>query len=412
MNLKNRLDIYKKNSKNNFSVETTNSLEFIKDKKIDKNNDENKPNDFTLPEKNFIEKIQSRFSKHPQKKSLSFSVPENIYISEKKYYNAKELLFFDLETTGLGSGPNTYAFIVGFGLFHENEFTVKQFFLPSPGLENVFLKEILEQYTTENEIRKTLVSFNGKSYDLPLLKRRMQHTLNISLSNRDHIDLYPLLKKIFPQKPSRLLDAENKILGFSRTDDLSGKYAPQAYFEFLKFGHDEKVKRIMRHNAIDIASLGSLILKVHAAIVDSHQGNLSWAPRVHRLEGSDIWKKQLLVQQKDRLAIDHENLGILYRRGKEYHRAVISFLRAAKGGRGQSLVHGVRLLAFRLNKQKSAKSLIQYGYNHFEAGVQQKLWEIENRLQGKTIATPNRLGKGICPYSQNQKHLFLNDRLP
>ena len=83
-------------------------------------------------------------------------------------FDVKKSLFFDTETTGLSGGSGTYIFLAGFGYFEDNFFIIKQFFLPDLPAESEMLKSIHELLSRFNN----LVTFNGKSYDWPLLKDR------------------------------------------------------------------------------------------------------------------------------------------------------------------------------------------------------------------------------------------------
>ncbi len=170
-------------------------------------------------------------------------------------------LFFDLETTGLAGGAGTFAFLLGFAFFEEKRLKVVQYFLPDYGREYYLfreLQEILDSFAT-------LVSFNGKSYDLPLLKSRF--VLNrIEWQGRRllHFDLLHAARRLWKDSfpACDLGTLEENLLRRRRNDDIPGAYIPQAYFTFLQTGVVHDIKRIIHHNYLDLVSLAELLIRV------------------------------------------------------------------------------------------------------------------------------------------------------
>ena len=105
-----------------------------------------------------IEDSFQTFLKLPVLTKGDFSEPINIF----------DILFFDLETTGLAGGAGTYPFLIGIAFFEEEKFTVIQYFLPEYD-RDVFAYIDIKNYV---QFKSILGSFNGKSYDYPLLKNR------------------------------------------------------------------------------------------------------------------------------------------------------------------------------------------------------------------------------------------------
>ena len=96
------------------------------------------------------------------------------------------LLFFDLETTGLRGGAGTVAFVVGFGCFEGSRFHVWQFVLPSFAGE----RRLLAAVTAAVSRAHTVVTFNGKSFDVPFMEMRwLYHRLATPLPALRHLDL-------------------------------------------------------------------------------------------------------------------------------------------------------------------------------------------------------------------------------
>src|SRR5881398_3526797 len=78
-------------------------------------------------------------------------------------------LFLDTETTGLAGGTGTYAFLIGLGWWDAGGLQVEQLFMRDFTVEH----SILQELSTRVVERPVLVTFNGKSFDWPLLENRM-----------------------------------------------------------------------------------------------------------------------------------------------------------------------------------------------------------------------------------------------
>src|SRR5690606_34269891 len=113
--------------------------------------------------------------------------------------DAEKLLFFDTETTGLGLGAGNVPFMLGFGYFERQTFVVEQCLIRHPGEEPAML-----EYFAGRLARCThIVSYNGRSFDWPVLKNRyVLNRLDFPESHLRHIDfLYPsrsLWKRVLP----------------------------------------------------------------------------------------------------------------------------------------------------------------------------------------------------------------------
>ena len=171
-------------------------------------------------------------------------------------FRANELAFYDLETTGLSGGSGNIAFLIGFGVQKSEKFTVTQLFLSDYPGEAALIK----RYAELIQANQPQVSYNGRSFDSQVLKVRF-------LLNRmppripEQIDLlYPsrrLWKGVLPNLSLGTLERE--VLGFFREDDLPGREAPDAWFEWLK-GDEKRIGGVFTHNADDIVSLARLLV--------------------------------------------------------------------------------------------------------------------------------------------------------
>jgi uncharacterized protein YprB with RNaseH-like and TPR domain len=167
--------------------------------------------------------------------------------------------FIDTETTGLAGGSGTYAFMIGVGRFEGNEFLLAQFFLRGPAEEPAMLAA-LDEFLTPCQ---TVVSFNGKAFDMPLIQARyITNGAPPPLKEVPHLDLLHLARRLWRQRlPSRALGyLEEHILGQTRTEeDTPGWMIPEMYFDYLRSGDARPLKGIFYHNATDILSMVTLL---------------------------------------------------------------------------------------------------------------------------------------------------------
>lgn len=173
----------------------------------------------------------------------------------------RDCLFLDTETTGL-NGAGTLAFMVGVGFFEDDAFVVRQYFLRDPGEEPamlLLLHELIQAYSA-------LITFNGRSFDVPLLDGRfLMNRLACDLLDRAHIDLLPLARRLWRQRFSScsLSALEENLLGIERTrEDVPGWLIPSLYYQYLQTGDGREIARIFYHNRIDILSMVTLATRI------------------------------------------------------------------------------------------------------------------------------------------------------
>jgi uncharacterized protein len=170
----------------------------------------------------------------------------------------EHILFMDTETTGLSGGTGTMAFLVGLGYFSENGFIIDQFFLDDPVNEIALLNEVSNVFSHY----KVLATFNGSSFDIPLLKARfILNRMNSPFQNKSHLDLLHLSRKIWKLRLAslKLRDLENEILDFKREEnEVPGWLVPQIYFDFIRSRDARPLKGVFYHNRMDVFSLALL----------------------------------------------------------------------------------------------------------------------------------------------------------
>jgi len=160
----------------------------------------------------------------------------------------------DTETTGLAGGTGTYPFIIGIGFWSKNRFVVRQYILRDFSEEPAQLSAFTEDLNETS----SLLTYNGKSFDIPLLRTRFRiNRLKVPFTDYPHIDLLHPCRRIYRNHFDifNLTYLEAMILGFERTDDVPSHLIPKIYFDFLQNRDDDLLIPILYHNRDDIISL-------------------------------------------------------------------------------------------------------------------------------------------------------------
>lgn len=159
----------------------------------------------------------------------------------------------DTETTGLAGGTGTVAFMLGMAEMNDDGLYLRQWILTAFAGESALLRCFAEALNGAD----LLVSYNGASYDLPLLRDRWRLALRAHMPDWPHIDWLHVTRALFQRRwhNCRLETAERQLLGLEREDDLPGSQAPAAWNIFLRLGQAADLQRVVRHNALDVISL-------------------------------------------------------------------------------------------------------------------------------------------------------------
>ncbi len=186
-------------------------------------------------------------------------------------------LFLDTETTGLAGGTGTYAFMVGIAWWDAGGLQVEQIFMRDLDEEHSLLLELSERMKQ----RPVLVTFNGKSFDWPLLETRFRMTRSFAdFRPKLHLDLLHPSRQLWRLRIGsvRLRDLERQVLGgrertlgWTRHDDIDSSLIPQMYFDYLRHGAAEQLVGVFRHNQMDLRGLAALSGKI-LSLLDSGNG--------------------------------------------------------------------------------------------------------------------------------------------
>jgi uncharacterized protein len=182
-------------------------------------------------------------------------------------------LFLDTETTGLAGGTGTYAFLVGLAWWDAGGLQVEQFLMRDFTEEYSLLQELAERVKE----RPVLLTFNGKSFDWPLLENRFAMTRSIPAPKlATHLDLLHPARALWKLRVGsvRLVELERNVLdpqrlGWRRDDDVDSALIPQHYFDYLRGGPAQPLAGIVRHNQMDLRGLAALFCKINAMLSES-----------------------------------------------------------------------------------------------------------------------------------------------
>jgi uncharacterized protein YprB with RNaseH-like and TPR domain len=176
-------------------------------------------------------------------------------------------LFLDTETSGLAGGTGTWAFLFGAARVEGGALVVRQFLLSRLDAEAAYLEAV----AGEIEGAGLLVSYNGKTFDAPLLSTRFRLVGRSSpLDGKPHLDLLGLVRRAFGRvwPDCRLATAEQRLLGLSRVGDLPGSEAPEAWLAWLRRGEAERLGGVLGHNRQDLLSLVALAVPMARSLCD------------------------------------------------------------------------------------------------------------------------------------------------
>jgi uncharacterized protein len=180
----------------------------------------------------------------------------------------QQWLFLDTETTGLAGGTGTYPFLVGIAWWDAGGLEVEQFFMREHSEEHSLLVALAERLSE----RRVLVTFNGKSFDWPLLETRYRMTRTIKPpAPRAHLDFLHPARNLWRLRLGsvRLPELERHVLGWNRGADVISELIPQVYFDYLRGGPPEPLVSIFHHNQMDLRGLAGLASRVLSVLANA-----------------------------------------------------------------------------------------------------------------------------------------------
>ena len=187
------------------------------------------------------------------------------------------LLFVDLETTGLMGGAGTYAFLVGCAWFDGGSFRIRQYLMSNPMVERSMLGAIAELAGEAG----TVVTYNGKTFDLPLIETRyLFHRLDTPFAGLPHVDMLHPARRLWRGHATggdeygmvdagcRLQTLERTLCGFEREGDVPGFEIPDRYFRYVRTGDARPLEGVLEHNRLDLLSLALVTARAAQLVED------------------------------------------------------------------------------------------------------------------------------------------------
>ena len=302
-----------------------------------------------------------------------------------------DLLFFDLETTGLSGGAGTVAFLAAFGRFaapgdFPPRIEITQYLLLDYPGEADFIENVMAEFNPKGLASPPFaVSYNGKSFDSQILKTRCFMN-GIMPAPYFHADLLHPARRLWRrQLPDCSQSAiELSVLGLDRSGDLPGAMAPDIWFSFLRNGENRQLLSVCDHNERDIRGLASLFLAL---------AEIAAAP----------------LKSRDRFRFDEEALALCWRRslkrnplffGEEYRQGELLLESAAKNGRPRAAIVMAKAAEWQYGDPALALAYTVRALQ--ETGLQERLREdlekrrarLERKSGGKQ-PTPPQNGRGM-----------------
>jgi uncharacterized protein len=177
-------------------------------------------------------------------------------------------LFLDTETTGLSGGTGTVAFLVGLAWREADGLAFAQYFLCDFNQEAALLWAVGQCVRDAG----VLITYNGRSFDWPLLQTRLVMR-RAAWPSPPHLDLLMLARRIFkPRLPDCALQTlEQAVLDLHRADDLPGSLIPSRYFAWLRGGEPHVMDSVFIHNRQDVLSMALLLARFQAVLCGSQE---------------------------------------------------------------------------------------------------------------------------------------------
>ena len=167
-------------------------------------------------------------------------------------------LYLDTETTGLSGGAGTVAFLVGLAWWQQGSLVLEQLLVRALGEEGPMLARVRERL----EAASMLVTFNGKSFDMPLLRTRFVMARMDAPPSPPHLDLLHVARRVHGKRVKngcRLVAIERDVLGFERHDDVESGDVSACYLHFLRTGDARSLLGVIEHNAWDVVAMAAMV---------------------------------------------------------------------------------------------------------------------------------------------------------
>ncbi|MCA9603462.1 MAG: ribonuclease H-like domain-containing protein, partial [Myxococcales bacterium] len=172
----------------------------------------------------------------------------------------RRVLFLDLETTGLHGGTGTLPFLIGVAWFEDESLRLEQLVLPRPGGEGPMLRFLRDRIARASGV----VTFNGKSFDWPLVRTRYVMNRLVPPELPPHLDVLHCARRVWKRRigETRLVTLEREVLGHYREDDVPSASIPTVYLEYLRTGRLGRLAGVIEHNGHDLVAMAAILARL------------------------------------------------------------------------------------------------------------------------------------------------------
>src|SRR5688572_1953172 len=275
---------------------------------------------------------------HGNVRLARFSCPDlqrfmQLMKQKENVFSRDSIVFLDTETTGIQGGTGMVPFLVGLGYFEGEDFQMAQYFMRDFDEEPSMLlaiSDLLNRF-------KLVVTYNGSSFDLPLLETRFTLArLDSPFEGMAHLDLLPGARRLWRHGHGscRLTALESRIVSFLRGPDIPGSMIPRTYFDYLNGRGSSVMRAVLKHNIDDVLSLAALTVCAcdrvvrEPAALDSPPDLYSLARVMENTSewgnAVDLYEKALSGSLPEALSFKaRESLAVLSRRAGNHARALV-----------------------------------------------------------------------------------------
>ncbi len=305
--------------------------------------------------------------------------------------DSRKALFLDTETTGLGAGAGVLAFLIGMAWFDgENRLVLEQLFLRSPAEEAAQLERVAERLADAT----VLVTFNGKSFDWPLLANRFVMNRMQVPELPVHFDLLHAARRLHKPRLDRvnLKALEVEVLALDRGPDIDGAEIGPRYSHFLRTFDEDALRPVIEHNAVDVLSMVALVGLYGEPLERLNEGDWVSLGRTFK-RARAIEKAQDIAELAVQRHGGHDALrlrGELAKARGDRDKALQDFERVCDCvDDPKTRLELAKLYEHHINQPKLALALVQLGTGESEVATLRRRKRLEEKSQ--------RLAKDSCP---------------
>ncbi len=299
------------------------------------------------------------------------------------------LVVLDTETTGLAGGTGTLPFLTGIVTCDGAGVTLKQWLVTRFEGEAAMLYALADVMQPGD----LLLTYNGKTFDVPLLQTRARlERVAIDLERLPHLDLLHLVRKAFARRwpDCKLQTAERRLLHLHRDEDITAADIPSVWFDWMRFGYYHGLISVVRHNRLDLINLAALVERMAHVFAQPglYGARITATGRHHALSEAQLLER--LLDASDCLdAAERLELARLARRAGQWDVAIKTWHQLAAANHPQAIEH---LAKFHEHRQRDIKAALvettrlielegrKPAHQHRESRLRAKLTRMDARL--------------------------------